>query len=512
VTIDIDPLGQAASLLQGGQALSARGVLDGAMAEGLDSADAHHLMGLILQDLDDAEGCERALRAALARASDDASAAHTLARLLASQGRDEAAAETYAALAHALPEDSNAEYALAISLYVVGREAESEAALNRAIAKGAEGPDVWVTLGRVMTLQARFAESEEAYREAVTRDPLSVDAHRELAQIVWMRTADVAKAREALDAAPPTAALTAVTVKLLQDADEHAAAFALACERADRDPSLNVLAGRAGLRVDPAAAAGRLKMAPPWIDPPTRAKGEIEADLALGRGAEAARRCEALRAARPEDRYVEGLMATAWRMTGDERYGPLYDYHRLVRTYRIEPPEGWSTLEAYLADLEAALDRLHGPLTHPVGQSLRHGSQTQRSLIDYPDPEIQGFFQVIDAPIRAHIEAIGETGGYAVNGAWSVRLNRQGYHLDHVHPEGWLSSAFYIRLPKGEGREGWIKFGEPGIPTSPKLDAEYWIEPEPGMLVLFPSGMWHGTAPFSSDGTRLTCAFDLVRA
>jgi hypothetical protein len=31
------------------------------------------------------------------------------------------------------------------------------------------------------------------------------------------------------------------------------------------------------------------------------------------------------------------------------------------------------------------------------------------------------------------------------------------------------------------------------------------------MLVLFPSYMWHGTAPFSSDGTRLTCAFDLVR-
>ena len=147
-----------------------------------------------------------------------------------------------------------------------------------------------------------------------------------------------------------------------------------------------------------------------------------------------------------------------------------------------------------------------------MGQSLRHGSQTQRSLIDYPDPEIQGFFRAIDAPIRAHIAAIGETGGYAVNGAWSVRLNRQGHHLDHVHPEGWLSSAFYIRLPKGQGREGWIKFGEPGIPTSPKLKAEYWIEPEPGMLVLFPSGMWHGTAPFSGDGTRLTCAFDLVRA
>ena len=49
------------------------------------------------------------------------------------------------------------------------------------------------------------------------------------------------------------------------------------------------------------------------------------------------------------------------------------------------------------------------------------------------------------------------------------------------------------------------------MPTSPRLQAEHWIQPEPGMLVLFPSYMWHGTAPFFSDETRLTCAFDLVR-
>jgi hypothetical protein len=198
-------------------------------------------------------------------------------------------------------------------------------------------------------------------------------------------------------------------------------------------------------------------------------------------------------------------------LAGDERVSELYDYARLVRTWRIEPPTGWSTLEAYLADLERALDRLHGPLTHPVGQSLRHGSQTQRSLLDYPDPEIRALFKAIDAPARAHIAAIGEKDGYEVAGAWSVRLNRLGYHEDHVHPEGWLSSAFYIRLPESAGREGLIKFGEPGTPTSPALEPGHWIRPEPGMLVLFPSYMWHGTAPFSSDGTRLTCAFDLVR-
>jgi hypothetical protein len=82
----------------------------------------------------------------------------------------------------------------------------------------------------------------------------------------------------------------------------------------------------------------------------------------------------------------------------------------------------------------------------------------------------------------------------------------------HVHPEGWLSSAFYVRLPQGRGQEGWIKFGEPGTPTASHLGPEHLVQPEPGLLVLFPSTMWHGTVPFPGDETRLTCAFDLVRA
>jgi predicted Zn-dependent protease len=508
-----NPLGQAAALFQGGEAVRARAVLASAMAAGFGGPDAHQLMGLILHRLGDLAGCERELRAVVALTPDSELATQTLARMLMSQGREGEAVAAHEALVRAAPDSPSADYALAAILYSVGREDEAEAACRRAIAKGMDRVDAWLFLGRLCNIQSRFEEAEAAYRKAVDCDPLVVDAQRELAQIVWMRTADVAKARAALDAAPPNGALTAVTVKLLQDAAEDAAAFALASERADRDPNLNLLAARAGLRVDAEAADRRMRQTPPWINPLARGKGEIEIDLALGRGADAARRAEALSAQHPNDHYVTALLAAAWRMAGDARYAQLYDYGRLVKAYRIDAPAGWGSVEAYLADLAVALDRLHGPLTHPVGQSLRHGSQTQRSLMDYPDPEIRAFFQAIDTPIRAHIAAIGEGArNYAISGAWSVRLNQQGFHTDHVHPEGWLSSAFYVRTPQGQGHEGWIKFGEPGTPTAPPLGPEHLIRPEPGMLVLFPSYMWHGTAPFSAEATRLTCAFDLVKA
>jgi hypothetical protein len=40
--------------------------------------------------------------------------------------------------------------------------------------------------------------------------------------------------------------------------------------------------------------------------------------------------------------------------------------------------------------------------------------------------------------------------------------------------------------------------------------ADHFIRPQPGMLVLFPSYLWHGTVPFETGGRRLTAAFDVV--
>ena len=101
-----------------------------------------------------------------------------------------------------------------------------------------------------------------------------------------------------------------------------------------------------------------------------------------------------------------------------------------------------------------------------------------------------------------------------VEGAWSVRLRPGGFHADHLHGQGWLSSACYIALPTAidRNREGWIRFGRPGVPTRPDLPAEAHVKPQPGKLVLFPSYMWHGTEPFAGDQPRLTVAFDVVPA
>jgi hypothetical protein len=93
-----------------------------------------------------------------------------------------------------------------------------------------------------------------------------------------------------------------------------------------------------------------------------------------------------------------------------------------------------------------------------------------------------------------------------------VQLQPGGFHLNHVHPAGWLSSAYYLELPRAAvDREGWLAFGEPGR-ALPGMEADHFVKPEPGLLVLFPSYLWHGTVPFSEGGRRLTAAFDVLPA
>jgi uncharacterized protein (TIGR02466 family) len=94
-----------------------------------------------------------------------------------------------------------------------------------------------------------------------------------------------------------------------------------------------------------------------------------------------------------------------------------------------------------------------------------------------------------------------------------VRLGPGGFHVNHVHPAGWISSACYIEVPAECGdtdrRAGWIKFGETRFAV-PGATAERFIQPRPGRLVLFPSYMWHGTTPTSGSDARMSIAFDAV--
>lgn len=431
------------------------------------------------------------------------------------------------------PADRIGWHNLAATLGDLSDYAGARDAARRAFDLGLDAPETWLVLGRALQGLADFDEAERAFREALKRRPDYADAHRDLAQLVWMRTADPDLALRELEAAAstrPSPALAAL-LGMVQDRVGRPQArwetLRAAIARWPDDVPLQAAAAQAATDIGQDAEAVRLAEAAWRRAPghPQLVETVCTAWLGAGRAREAFEAAGARLSVAPHDQIALACRAVAARLIGHPDYERLYDYDAFVRPATIAAPDGWPDLDAYLADLAAALRRLHTLKSHPLENSLRHGSQTAQNLRDSDEPAIRAFFQAIDAPIRAYMAAVGQgddplrarnTGAYALRGVWSVRLRPGGWHVDHIHPQGWLSSAFYVETPTAAldtpAREGWIRFGQPRHRTTPPLEAGRHVRPSPGSLVLFPSYMWHGTVPFSSDESRMTIAFDVVPA
>jgi len=108
-------------------------------------------------------------------------------------------------------------------------------------------------------------------------------------------------------------------------------------------------------------------------------------------------------------------------------------------------------MAAFLADLKVSLGGLHDPKGHPLlFQSLRHGTETTQDLARSADPAILALFGSFAAPIRRYSNlwvrapthcAVATTENGASMAAGRCGCASSGYHANHVHPRGWISSA-----------------------------------------------------------------------
>ena len=207
----------------------------------------------------------------------------------------------------------------------------------------------------------------------------------------------------------------------------------------------------------------------------------------------------------------------AWRLLDDPRLRWL-EAPELVGVYDLTPDL------PPLDELAAHLRTLHTQTEQPLEQSVRGGTQTDGPLLSRAEPVVRHLRRAIADAVRRHLDQLPAIDPkhpqlrhrrdrpIRFAGSWSVRLRGGGHHDQHIHPEGWFSSALYVALPPsigGEEKAGWLTLGQPQDSLGLNLEPQRLIEPKPGRLVLFPSTMWHGTVPFS-NGERLTVAFDVA--
>ena len=236
--------------------------------------------------------------------------------------------------------------------------------------------------------------------------------------------------------------------------------------------------------------------------------------------------CDDMLARHPGQSGALAMKAAAlWEAGEREDAQKLLDFDRLLRREHCAPPAGFADMAAFNAGLSGIV-RDHPTLRQaPESYSMERGQSTGELLpgrgaaaafgtlvaqaVDrYRDalPEDAGHPFLADIPDRVRITA------------WGVILDEGAYQVPHIHPSAWLSGVYYVALPPAlgaddDGTAGWIEFGRPYWDFQVLAEPETrLIEPEEGLMLLFPSYMFHGTLPFAGAGERISIAFDVLRA
>jgi len=485
-----------------------------------------------LNDLGEHAAAEEQARILIRMNDRDAIAWSLLAMALRDQLRLAEAESAYRQALTLTPTDARAHHNLGSVLARMDRAEEAMQALARAEALGLTGFELAFTRGMALLQLYRIDEAEQSFNEAVQLKPLHAEAQINLARVRFMR-GDGEFARDIAAAAAAhgnDAGLQILLSQVLRRAGDLTRAEALLRDLMTRaGPAPIVRTALAEVLLE----AGRLKEAEyeaaeaAGAQPGDPAIIDVLVTILLSRGRpdDALPFIRAQRARHPDSQGWIAYEATAARLLGDPLYQELYDYSRLLRIYDLESPPGWRSMADLNAAVLEALNARHRFPSHPLDQSLRNGSQTARNLLTDPDPNIQALLRAFELAIEEYVREMGtdrqhplssrNQGAAKMSGAWSVQLRREGFHVNHVHPQGWISSAYYVSVPPEVNDEtlmsGWIKFGETRYPV-PGAGPEGVVQPRAGRLVLFPSYMWHGTNPIHGSEPRTTIAFDAVPA
>lgn len=414
-------------------------------------------------------------------------------------------------------------YGLATALLETGAVEESEALFQSLLNQNAS-PELLFMLGRTHLEQNKVESAEQLFASSYQQAP-SDYALRNLANLYWMQGA-TDKFTALIDNVP--AGLRQAAIRLViesGDLDRAETIWRTTYSNGAPDKAAWLLRASIAREAQHAEDLAQATDHALHQDPTDLIALDLRivADLMRGDPETALTRLKPLREAHPNAQHWLAHEFVALRMLG--RSSELLNMDKYVRAYDLAPPDGFDTIEAFNASFVETLQQLHCFSARPLNQSLRgQGTQTTRSLTGYDHPIIQAYIAALEAPIQQYLAEIGQDrahptsarnrGTYRFAGMWSVRLRGQGFHESHVHPEGWISSAYYVAVPPGTDRAtdqaGWIGFGAPPYQVPSEASELKWIAPKAGRVVLFPSFMWHGTKPIKDDAERITAPFDLI--
>jgi tetratricopeptide (TPR) repeat protein len=432
----------------------------------------------------------------------------------------------------AAPGRFEAHYYRGIVLAAQDRFAEAATAQASAVSAAPSRFEGHLASGKLLARLGREDEALAAYRRAVESNPAALAAHEEFNNLAWEMGQDVRRlgshafARARIGETPELLLAEAQLLLRFRDAGEAAKAEALLARAGDGAGVASARGGALLLQHRFAEAAVQFDLAIAAEPASVGHRQDLAMTLLRDRDAAAARRIlDQVFAMETKNQLTLGLLTLAARALGDEAWLGRMAVDGWAQEIAPPVPPGFADMAAFNATLGEELMNFHTRTAAPMEQSLNRGTQTpgsnlfarksrllclledslRHAIADY----IAGLPEDAGHPFLAR-----KAGAFDFSGSWSCCLHSEGYHTNHIHPKGWISSAYYVDLPPGiaagEGTQGALKFGESPFGLGEDDRPSRIVTPAVGKLVLFPSYFWHGTVRFTANRPRLTVAFDVV--
>jgi tetratricopeptide (TPR) repeat protein len=420
----------------------------------------------------------------------------------------------------------------------LGRTDDARRLLRRAVAARHDFADAHNNLAVVLQASGELDEALAACQRALRFDPALLSGHINLGNLLRQKGEldEAAGAyQRALALAPEHAGAhyqLGLTLQALERLDAAAASFERAIRveprQAEFHYSLGTVLHSMKRLEDALAAYERAIGLKPALLEGLFEVGKPRHIHALFERGEHARALEALDSfllGRPGQSCALALKAIALDEIGQRaRVRSLVDFDHLLRPQRLDPPAefvGMAEMNGVLADWI----RGHPTLREaPSAFSVHHGLSTGE-LLEEPKGPIRVFERLIRRAVEDYQRSLPSDAAHPFVAnmpkrwrltMWAIVIEAEGFQVPHIHPSGWLSGVYYVTLPEvihapdGQ-RAGWIEFGEPywdiAHSVQPELKA---IQPEEGLLLLFPSYFYHRTLPFTSGQQRISISFDVV--
>jgi uncharacterized protein (TIGR02466 family) len=494
-------------------------------------ADAQYNLALMLIEARPGEAkmlLENVIRAAPNNGNAHNALALALNKLDDSQGALVAATRA----ASLLPHSHTAQHNLGQAAMAVFDYPAAARAYRTAVGLNPASDASWIGLGNALRSQERNEDAKQAYERAIVANPSNKDAHRLFNEMLW-QTGETNRYLASFPAAlsrqpgdlPLRLAFANELLRIRQPAQAIEELTRAAASTPDSAQVSDTLARAYSMAGDFEQALTHHRRATAGDSTvPAYHESHLQTLLKAERHLEALDLSDVARARFPLDQGILAMHTTALQILGDKRHSRIADFAGIAKVFELDLPEGFSNADSFNRALANELRGLHATKNHPTDQTLRGGTQTYGALFDRQSPLIvklrpqirkavaQFIAEMPDDP--SHPFFARKSKSFAFSGSWSACLHEGGFHSNHIHPKGWISSAYYVSVPDEAddtvAHPGWFKMGETNLQLGRFEAVQRLIQPKVGRLVLFPSYFWHGTVPIRSASERMTVAFDVV--